>query len=48
MRRRYYQTLVRYLDMRDCGMILGLGCGTPGMTRATGYPQKAYDLGKSL
>ena len=44
----HYQTLVRYLDMRDCVMILGLGCGTPGMTRATGYPQKAYELGKSL
>ena len=44
----HYQTLVRYLDMRDCGMILGRGCGTPGMTRATGYPQKAYELGKSL
>ena len=44
----HYRTLVRYLDMQDCGMILGRGCGTPGMTRATGYPQQAYDLGKSL
>lgn len=44
----HYRTLVRYLDMRDCGMVLGRGCGTPGMTRATGYPQQAYDLGKSL
>lgn len=44
----HYRTLVRYLDMQDCGMILGRGCGTPAMTRATRYPQKAYDLGKSL
>ena len=44
----HYKTLVRYLDMQDCGMILGCGCGTPAMTRATRYPQKAYDLGKSL
>lgn len=44
----HYRTLVRYLDMRDCGMILGRGCGIPGMTRRTSYPQNVYELGRSL
>lgn len=29
-------------------MVLGYGCGTPGMTRRTKSPQAAYDLGASL
>lgn len=44
----HYQTLVRYLHMEDCGMVLGAGCGTPGMTRRSRYPQAAYDLGALL
>ena len=27
----HYNTLVRYLNLNDMGMILGYGCGTPGM-----------------
>lgn len=30
----HYETLCRYLGMRDRGRVLGYGCGTPGMTRA--------------
>lgn len=44
----HYKTLVRYLHLQDCGMVLGYGCGTPGMTRRTKSPQAAYDLGASL
>lgn len=44
----HYRTLVRYLHMEDVGMVLGYGCGTPGMTQRTRYPQAAYDLGASL
>lgn len=44
----HYDTLVRYLNLNDCGRILGYGCGTPGMTQHSKYPQKAYELGKSL
>lgn len=44
----HYQTLVRYLDFRDEGMVLGYGCGTPGMTRRSKYVQAAYELGCSL
>lgn len=44
----HYDTLVRYLNLRDCGRVLGGGCGTPGMTAHSGYPAKARALGSSL
>ena len=44
----HYRTLVRYLGLRDEGMVLGAGCGTPDMTRGSRYPAEAYDLGRSL
>lgn len=44
----HYKTLVRYLDLDDQGMVLGKGCGTPAMTRRSGYPEKAYEFGKRL
>lgn len=44
----YYKTLVRYLDFDDQGMILASGCGTVSMTKRTSFPQKAYELGKSI
>ena len=44
----HYKTLVRYLNLTDCGSILGKGCGTVGMTQASKYPGLAYKLGKSI
>ena len=44
----HYKTLVRYLNFQDMGAVWGKGCGTPGMTRASGYPEQAYRLGKNL
>ena len=44
----HYKTLVRYINFQDCGMVLGRGCGTPGMTKRSRYPQEAYQLGKDL
>lgn len=44
----HYRTLVRYLNFNDQGMVLGRGCGSPEMTRYTQYPEKAYELGRSL
>lgn len=44
----HYKTLVRYLNLQDQGMILGRGCGTPGMTAHSDYMNKAYLLGKGL
>ena len=47
-REAHYNTLVRYLSLRDCGRVLGYGCGSPSMTKRSQYPEKAYLLGKSL
>ncbi len=44
----HYLTLCRYMNFENKGMILGTGCGSVSMTNATRYPQKAYELGKSL
>ena len=44
----HYQTLVRYINFQDCGMVLGYGCGTPAMTKRSKYPQQAYLLGKQM
>ena len=44
----HYKTLVRYLNFRDQGTILGRGCGTPSMTRASRFPELAYKLGRGL
>ena len=44
----HYKTLVRYINFKDCGMVLGYGCGTPGMTKRNRYPQEACQLGRSL
>ena len=44
----HYKTLVRYLNLRDMGAVLGRGCGTPSMTKRSRYAQQAYELGRSL
>ena len=44
----HYQTLVRYLNLEDKGMVLGKGCGTPSMTQHSPFPQQAYQLGNRL
>lgn len=44
----HYKTLVRYLHLKDMGMVLGYGCGTPAMTQYSEYLQQAYNLGKQL
>lgn len=44
----HYDAICRYLDLRDCGRVIGRGCGTPSMTRASDYPHAAYELGRSL
>ncbi len=44
----HYKTLVRYINFEDKGMVLGYGCGSPGMTKRSRYPEDAYRLGGSL
>lgn len=39
---------MRYLHLKDMGMVLGYGCGTPAMTQHSEYLQQAYNLGKQL
>ena len=43
-----HKTLVRYINFEDKGMILGYGCGSPGMTKKSRYPEDAYKLGRNL
>lgn len=44
----YFAKLCDYMHFEDCGMVLGGSCGTPEMTAASGYVEKAYELGRSL
>ena len=44
----HYKTLVQYLNLKDMGMVLGKGCGTPSMTQRSKYTEQAYELGKKL
>ena len=44
----HYKTLVRYINFKDMGMVLGYGCGSPSSTKRSRYVQDAYQLGKSL
>lgn len=44
----HYQILCRYMNFQDQGMILGTGCGTVSMTKQSPFPERAYQLGKSL
>ena len=44
----HYKTLVRYIHFDDQGMVLGYGCGSPGMTKGRRYPEDAYWMGRNL
>ncbi len=44
----YYDRICEYMQFEDCGSVFGKGCGTPSMTKNSGYPEKAYLLGKSV
>ena len=46
--KNHYQTLCRYLNFEDCGMILGTGCGTVSMTKRSGFSEKSLALLKTL
>ena len=44
----HYKTLVHYLNLQDMGMVLGKGCGTIGMTKASSFVHDAYQLSFQL
>ncbi len=46
--KEHYLTICKYLNFENKGMILGFGCGTVDMTSSAQYPNKAYELGRSL
>ncbi len=44
----HYRMLCRYMNFRDMGIVSGKGCGNASMTKASGYMDEAYELGRSL
>lgn len=44
----HYQTLCKYMNFQDQGMILGTGCGSVYMTEHSPFLEKAYTFGRSL
>ncbi len=46
--RVYYEKLCDYMHFRNCGMVLGGGCGTPSMTARSRCMEEAFQLGRSL
>ena len=44
----YYRRICDYMHFQNQGMVIGKGCGTPSMTKSSGYLKEAYDLGAGL
>jgi multimeric flavodoxin WrbA len=44
----YYRKICTYMQFEDQGMVTGKGCGTPSMTKASKFPQQAYQMGKMI
>ncbi len=44
----HYETLLKYLDWRNYGMILARGCNIRSDIEHSPYPERAYKLGKNL
>ncbi|MCJ7835442.1 flavodoxin family protein [Cuneatibacter sp. NSJ-177] len=44
----HYQTICRYLQWEDAGMVLAPGVGVRKDIEETDYPEKAWEFGKSL
>ena len=45
---QHYETLVKYMNWKDCGKVLAVGCGTRSMIEASEFPEIAFNLGKSI
>lgn len=44
----HYQTLARYMQWQDSGMVLAVGCGARRDIEHSKFPKEAYQLGLSL
>jgi len=44
----HYKTLARYMQWDDAGMLLATGCGDRRTIEQSEYPERAYQMGRSL
>ncbi len=44
----HYQTIVKYLQWSDAGVLLATGCGSRGDIERTNFPVLAYQMGKGF
>lgn len=44
----HYDTLVRYMNWKDLGKVLAIGCGSRSLVEKSKFPEQAYVLGKNL
>ena len=44
----HFKIICRYLNWKEYGKVLATGCGSVELTKASVYPQKAYELGLGL
>lgn len=44
----HYRTILKYLEWKDAGILLALGCGTRSDIERTEYPAQAYQMGKGI
>ncbi|MBO6084071.1 MAG: hypothetical protein J6O90_03215, partial [Candidatus Methanomethylophilaceae archaeon] len=43
-----YKGIAAYMGFEDAGTLTAAGCGSAADLEKTDFPQKAYDLGRSL
>lgn len=41
----YYKALIDYLNWKDAGMVLAIGCGARSLIEKSKFPEQAYQLG---
>lgn len=44
----HHETLLRYMNWRDAGRIVALGCNKRDLIERSSYPEQAYEMGCSL
>ena len=44
----YYDTLVRYMEWKDAGKVLGMGCGARSLVEKSDFGNQAYKIGANL
>jgi multimeric flavodoxin WrbA len=44
----HYQTILRYMDWNDAGILFATGCGSREDIERTQFPELAYQMGKRL